>query len=267
MSAGAPRADAASRSDGEPRSGRSQTMVGLETTRRGDVVELLLPGGRDARLTPDLHGELHAAASEIDLDETVRAVLLRSRGPDFCRGATQPATRPDGIAAIASLRAPVIALVQGHALDEGLELALACDLRLVTADAKLGLTQVGAGRVPVHGGTQRLPRIVGYARALQMILLAQVVGGARAVALGLAMRSVPRARLGAEGRKLAAAVAARGPIAQRLGKEALRAAGDLPLAEGLRLEGDLYVLLQSTRDRDEGIASFRERRQPRFRGA
>jgi enoyl-CoA hydratase/carnithine racemase len=225
-----------------------------------------LPGGRAARFTPDLHGELHAAAVEIDLDESVRAVLVRSRGPDFCRGATEPAAHPDGIAAVAGLRAPVIALVQGRALDEGLELALACDLRLVSADAKLGLTQVGTGRLPVHGGSQRLPRVVGYARALQMILLAETVGATRAVALGLAARSVARARLAVEGRKLADAVAARGPIAQRLGKEALRAAGDLPLAEGLRLEGDLYVLLQSTRDRDEGIASFRERRRPRYRG-
>jgi enoyl-CoA hydratase/carnithine racemase len=241
-------------------------MAGLETARRGDVVELVLPGGRGALLTADLHGELRAAAADVDLDESVRVVLLRSRGSDFCRGAHEPSLNPDGIAAIADLRAPVIALVQGRALDEGLELALACDLRLVSTDARLGLTQVGAGRMPLHGGTQRLPRVVGYSRALQMILLAEAIGAARAVALGLAMRTVARTRLTSEGRKLAAAVAARGPLAQRLGKEALRAAGDLPLAEGLRLEGDLYVLLQSTRDRREGIASFRERRRPRYQG-
>lgn len=241
-------------------------MAELGIARRGDVVELVLPGRRDARLTPDLDAELHEAAAEIDVDETVRAVVLRSRGPDFCTGATESEGAPDGIAAVASLRAPVIALVSGRALDEGLELALACDLRIAAADARLGLTQVGAGRMPTHGGTQRLPRVVGYGRALQMILLAETIGAPRAVRLGLAMRSVPRGRLVAEGRKLATVVADRGPIAQRLGKEALRAAGDLPLAEGLRLEGDLYVLLQSTRDRHEGIASFRERRKPRYRG-
>jgi enoyl-CoA hydratase/carnithine racemase len=99
-----------------------------------------------------------------------------------------------------------------------------------------------------------------------MILLGETVGARRACAIGLVNRVAPGPRLRAEGRQLADRLAARGPIAQRLGKEALRAAHDLPLAEGLRLEGDLYVLLQTTSDRDEGIASFRARRRPRFRG-
>jgi enoyl-CoA hydratase/carnithine racemase len=213
-----------------------------------------------------VHAELAAAADEVDHDEAVRAVVLSARGRDFCCGGVASAAGVDGIAAVASIRAPVIALVQGRVLDEGFELALACDLRIVSTDARLGLTQLADGRLPVHGGTQRLSRVVGYAHALHMILLGETVGARRAVGLGLAVRAVERARLAAEGRRLADAVAERGPIAQRLGKEALRAAGDLPLAEGLRLEGDLYVLLQSTRDRDEGIASFRERRRPRFRG-
>jgi len=235
----------------------------LGVARRGAVVELILPG---AQLTPELHAELEGAVDEIDHDEGVRAVLLSARGRDFCRGEGEGTAAADGVAAVASLRVPVIALVQGRALDVGLELALACDLRILSADARLGLTQLVAGRLPTHGGTQRLPRLVGHARALHMILLAETIDARRAGTLGLATRVVERARLRAEGRKLADAIAERGPIAQRLGKEALRAAGDLTLAEGLRLEGDLYVLLQSTRDRDEGIASFRTRRRPRFRG-
>jgi enoyl-CoA hydratase/carnithine racemase len=232
---------------------------------RDGVVELALPA--TGAFTPALHGDLAAAAEEIDHDEGVRVVVLSARGRDFCRGGAGASGSPDGVAAVAALRAPVIALVQGRALDEGLELALACDLRILSTDARLGLTQLAAGRVPTHGGTQRLPRVIGYAHALHLILLAETIVARRAVALGLAVRAVERTRLGAEGAKLAQAIAERGPIAQRLGKEALRRAGDLPLGEGLRLEGDLYVLLQSTSDRDEGIASFRERRRPRFRGA
>jgi enoyl-CoA hydratase/carnithine racemase len=238
---------------------------GLEVGRRGAVVELTLPGG-PGLLTPALDAELAAAAAEVDHDDEARVVVLAARGRDFCRGEAEEAAGPDGIAAIASLRIPVIALVRGRALDAGLELALACDLRIVAADARLGLTQLAAGRLPRRGGTQRLPRLIGYPHALHMILLAETIGARRACALGLATRVVERERLRREGARLADAIAERGPIAQRLGKEALRAAHDLPLAEGLRLEGDLYVLLQSTRDRDEGIASFRERRAPRFRG-
>lgn len=240
-------------------------MAALSVVRREGVVELRLPGG-GAWLTPTLHQELEAAAHTIDLDESVRVVLLSSEGADFCRGERAPCAASDGVAAIASLRVPVVALVQGRALDEGLELALAADLRLASPEARFGLTQLAAGRLPCHGGTQRLPRIVGSAQALRMLLLAEVLSARRAVSMGLALRTVARPRLRAAGRRLAGEIAARGPIAQRLGKEALRAAGDLPLGEWLRLEGDLYVLLQSTRDRLEGIASFRARRRPRFSG-
>ena len=99
-----------------------------------------------------------------------------------------------------------------------------------------------------------------------MLLLAEAVTARRAAALGLVHEVVPGRTLARRGDELAAALAARAPIALRLAKEALRAAHDLPLAEGLRLEGDLYVLLQTTRDRDEGIASFRGKRAPRFTG-
>jgi enoyl-CoA hydratase/carnithine racemase len=128
------------------------------------------------------------------------------------------------------------------------------------------LTQVARGRLPGRGGTQRLPRLVGTARAMRMMLLAEVVGARAALAVGLVHEMIPARRLRAAGRSLARALATRGPIALRLAKEAIRAAHDLPLAEGLRLEGDLYVLLQSTRDRDEGVRSFREKRMPKFSG-
>lgn len=241
--------------------------VAVERTA-GGVATVTFEG---PRLDPDLEAELAGAAEEIDADESVRVAVLRSRGRDFCRGSTPGAAAEagagsDAVAAVAALRVPVIALLQGRVLDEGLELALACDFRLASEGARLGLTQARLGRLPRRGGTQRLPRLVGSAVALRMILLGEEASARRAVALGLATRVVAPRRLRSEGRLLAERLAARGPIALRLCKEALRAAHDLPLAEGLRLEGDLYVLLQTTRDRAEGIASFRERRRPVFRG-
>ncbi|MFN8598969.1 MAG: enoyl-CoA hydratase-related protein [Candidatus Binatia bacterium] len=222
----------------------------------------------DAGLVPELHAALAEAAGAIDLDDDVRVVVLRARGRAFCRGAagTRPDGVPDGVAAIANLRVPVVALVQGEALDEGLELALACDLRVAASAARFGLAQLDDGRLPSHGGTQRLPRIVGKGRALAMLLLGEHLTARAALDAGLVQQVCPAGELWGRGAGLAAQMASRAPIAQRLAKEALRAASDLPLAEGLRFEGDLYVLLQSTADRDEGIASFRERRKPVFRG-
>ncbi|MEW6269966.1 MAG: enoyl-CoA hydratase-related protein [Thermodesulfobacteriota bacterium] len=241
----------------------------VEVAREGAVCSLTLVGGADGPcLTPELHAELAGAAAEIDLDEDVRVVVLRARGAAFCRESDVPSSPAgavaDGIAAVAALRVPVVCLLQGDALDAGLELALACDLRLAAPRARLGLTQIARGTLPRHGGTQRLPRVVGAARALHMLLLAEPVASTRALQIGLVHRLVPSRSLFAEGARLASRLAERGPIAQRLAKEAMLAAFDLPLAEGLRLEGDLYVLLQATHDRDEGIASFREKRRPRF---
>jgi len=243
----------------------------VQVERSGPIVFLRLGRpGSTVELSARLHAELCGAVDELEHDEGVRAVVLASRGRSFCdgdgEGAPPSGSLTDGVAAVARLRVPVIALLHGEVLDAGLELALACDLRVAAASARLGLTQVSRGALPVRGGTQRLPRIVGRAHALRMLLLSELVGAAEAKALGLVHEVVASRDLARAGRRLAERVSARGPIAQRFAKEALAAASDLPLAEGLRLEGDLYVLLQSTRDRDEGIASFRGKRAPLFTG-
>lgn len=239
----------------------------LDVARAHGVVTLTIRAG-DEGLSFALHAALAEAAAAIDLDDDTRVVVLRARGRAFCRGgaATDAAGVPDGVAAIAALRVPVLALLQGDATDEGFELALACDLRVAAPTARLGTTQLAAGRLPRHGGTQRLPRLVGKGRALAMLLTGERMTARAARDAGLVARVCPAGELWRSGARLAAEMASRAPIAQRLAKEALHAASDLPLAEGLRLEGDLYVLLQSTADRDEGIASFRERRRPVFRG-
>lgn len=235
----------------------------LLVSRKSGVVTLEL-AEPSARLTGDVHAALSSAAAAIDLDDEVRAVVLRGTGKAFCCGAEPSEDKPDGIAAIASLRVPVIAALHGEVLDEGLELAMACDLRVAAQGARLGLTQLLRGELPSHGGTQRLPRLVGPGAAMRLLLLGEKVTSRRALAIGLVSEVVERRSLRSAAQRLARALATRGPAALRLGKEAIHAASDLPLSEGLRLEGDLYVLLQTSEDRDEGIASFHERRRPRF---
>ncbi len=235
--------------------------------RSADVVTLSLRLVGE-RLDARAHTELVRACEEIDLDDEIRAAVIRSNGRAFCRGDDPSVSvdTADGIAAVGRLRVPCVALLSGDALDAGLELALACDLRLAASGVKLGLTQVGQGALPTHGGTQRLPRIVGPARAAGMILLGERWSARRAREAGLLQAVCARDRLAREGARWVREIAVRAPVAQRFAKEALRAAGDLPLDQGLRLEGDLYVLLQTTRDRQEGIASFLERRRPHFDG-
>lgn len=239
----------------------------LAVTRAGHTrtFRLQLAGGR---LDTAAHAALAAACEEVDLDDEVRAVVLHGGREAFCLGDAEEVRvdSVDGIAALGALRVPTLAVVGGDALDAGLELALACDLRIAASGVRLGLTQASAGRVPFHGGTQRLPRAVGGARAARMLLLAEMWTAREAERAGLVQAVVPRVDLSKEVRRVVKKLGARAPIAQRLAKETLRAAADLPLSEGLRLEGDLYVLLHTTRDRDEGIASFREKRAPVFRG-
>jgi enoyl-CoA hydratase/carnithine racemase len=248
------------------RAARQRADGSLEMRRDGAIVSLTLPAA--ARLTSSVHAALRDASSAIDLDEDIRAVVLRACGDSFCVGEEDGACAAgaDGVAAIAALRVPVVAVLHGETLDCGLELALACDLRIAADGSRIGLTQVARGELPHHGGTQRLPRVVGRGRALNMLLLAETLTAREALAVGLVDQVVPRRGLARAASRLAATLAERAPIAQRLAKEALRAANDLPLLEGLRLEGDLYVLLQSTLDRDAGIASFRVRRKPQFTG-
>ena len=216
-------------------------------------------------LDADMHADLLAAVEEIQLSDDIRVVVLRSRGRNFCEGSVSDGPH-DGIAALATLRVPVIASLQGKVFDEGLELALACDLRFAASGARLGMTQLSRGILPSHGGTQRLPRLIGRGRATRMVLLSEVLSARQAEKSGLIHQVEEGAQLNRKVMAVARSMATRSPVAQKLAKEALLASGDLPLAEGLRLEGDLYVLSQSTADRDEGLASFREKRRPKFIG-
>jgi enoyl-CoA hydratase len=161
---------------------------------------------------------------------------------------------------------PIIAAIRGYALGGGLELALACDIRIASEDAQLGLTEVDLAIIPGGGGTQRLPRLVGRGRALEMILTGARIDAREAWRIGLVERVVPATDVLAAARELARTLAEKAPVALRYAKEAIVKGLELPLADGLRLENDLATLLRTTEDRVEGAKAFLEKRKPRFTG-
>jgi enoyl-CoA hydratase len=167
---------------------------------------------------------------------------------------------------IAKLDQPVIAAMDGDAIGQGLELALACDIRIAAEKARFGLPQIKSGMIPLNGGTQRLPRLVGRGKALEMILTGEMIDAQEAYRIGLVNKIVPPDKLMKETMDVAQEMASKGPIALRYAKEAIYKGMDMTLEQGLRLEADLYCLLHSTRDRTEGIEAFREKRTPRFEG-
>ena len=161
---------------------------------------------------------------------------------------------------------PIIGAIRGYALGGGLELALACDIRIAGEDAQLGLTEVNLAIIPGGGGTQRLPRLIGRGRALEMILTGARIDAREAWRIGLVERVVPAADVLAAARELARTLAEKAPVALRYAKEAVVKGLELPLADGLRLENDLAALLRTTEDRVEGAKAFLEKRKPRFTG-
>src|SRR5262249_48783135 len=143
---------------------------------------------------------------------------------------------------------------------------LACDIRIASTGAVLGVPELGRGWMPAGGVAPRLARMIGVARTLDVVLLGRRLPARTAAEWGLVSVVVPAARLEKTGAEAGRGPGARGPLALRLAKEAVVKALDLPLADGIRLEEDLYVLLQTTEDRREGVRAFLERRRPRFAG-
>jgi enoyl-CoA hydratase/carnithine racemase len=161
---------------------------------------------------------------------------------------------------------PVIAAIRGFALGGGLELALACDIRIAGEDSQLGLTEVNLAIIPGGGGTQRLPRLVGRGKALEMILTGARIDAREALRIGLVERVVPATEVLSSAQALARTLAEKAPVALRYAKEAVVKGLGLPLEDGLRLENDLATLLRTTDDRVEGAKAFLEKRKPRFTG-
>ncbi|MDH3471041.1 MAG: enoyl-CoA hydratase-related protein [Acidimicrobiia bacterium] len=167
---------------------------------------------------------------------------------------------------LALLPIPTIAAIQADALGGGLELALCCDLRVADERSKLGLPEVRLGVMPGSGGTQRLPRVVGIAKAKELILMGEIISAAEAAEIGLVNRVVPEGRALDEAMAMAETIAARGPFAVREAKRALDMAGDVTLDEGLAGELAASERIFSSQDMLEGAKAFFEKRPPRFSG-
>jgi enoyl-CoA hydratase len=226
-------------------------------------------------------GELGAAMDELQARNDVRGIFLTgagskafvagadiaelsSQGPLDARARAQRGQRV--FEAFARSPKPVIALINGFALGGGCELALACHIRIAADTARLGLPETKLGIGPGYGGTQRLPRLVGQGRALELILTGEMIDAAEAFRIGLVNKVVPAAELRVAGEAMMGQILARGPLAVALCLEAVRRGLEMSLAEGLAVEANHFGLLAATEDMKEGMAAFLEKRTPAFRG-
>lgn len=224
--------------------------------------------------------EIIEACREIRGDGEVRAVILTGAGRAFSvgRDLKEPFER-QAIAndrqiraeekdaeAVANLDKPVIAAINGFALGGGCELCLACDIRIAAEGARIGLPEVTRALMPGSGGTQRLARLVGKGRALEMLMTGEPVTAEEAFRIGLVNKVVPADQLIEEARRMAQKIAANGPVALRFIKEAVNRGFELSLEDGLRLETDLSLMLRTTEDFEEGRKAFVEKRKPAFKG-
>ncbi|MFN2532550.1 MAG: enoyl-CoA hydratase/isomerase family protein [Pyrinomonadaceae bacterium] len=168
--------------------------------------------------------------------------------------------------AIDSFPKPVIAMINGYCLGGGCELALACDIRIASEKASFGQPEINLGIIPGGGGTQRLTRLVGEGKAMELILTGEIIDANTAFVIGLVNHVVPAEQLRTKTMELANRIADKGPVALRLAKEAVKLASRSSLDEGLRREVDLFALCFSTEDKDEGVSAFLEKRKPEFKG-
>lgn len=218
--------------------------------------------------------DLRDACESVGSDDTVRVVLLASEGDDFCSGwdaslltGEGPGLGVDPFGCLAELPRPVVCAMRGRALSAGLELALTCDVRIAEEGATFGVPEVAQGRLPMGGGTQRLSRLVGRGKALEMILSGEPIDAAEALRVGLVSRVAAKGKLIDEANAVAGRIAERGPLAVRYAKEAMSRGRDMTLEQALRYETDLTVILQTTEDRAEGVRAFLEKRAPEFKGS
>jgi len=244
------------------------------------TITLNRPGVHNA-MNERMREELTACFGELAQSAEARAIVVTGAGERaFSAGADirefvtpqvavkfrDARRRVDFRAAMDRCGQPIIAAINGFALGGGLELALACDIRIAGEGSLLGLTEVNLAIIPGGGGTQRLPRLVGRGKALEMILTGARIDAREALRIGLVERVVPTAEVHAAAQALARTLAERAPIAMRYAKEAVVKGLGMSLEDGLRLENDLATLLRTTEDRIEGAKAFLEKRKPRFTG-
>jgi enoyl-CoA hydratase/carnithine racemase len=247
-------------------------LVAIVTINRPNVLNAL------DRLTID---SLRRAMLDFKHDDSVRAIIVTGTGDrSFVAGAditelavqTPTAGREHALTGqhvfdvIENLGKPVIAAINGFALGGGCELAMACTVRIAADTAKIGQPEIALGLIPGYAATQRLPRLIGKGRAMEMILTGTSIAADEALRIGLVTRVVPAAELMAEARKLAAQLARSAPIAMRYIINAVNKGPEMPFAEACQYEATLFGLVASTDDMREGTAAFLEKRKPEFKG-
>jgi enoyl-CoA hydratase/carnithine racemase len=250
--------------------------------RRGAVawVTLNRPGAMNA-INADMRRDLPVAMRAAQADLESRVIVVHGAGERaFCVGADvkefravdspveyrESRVHDHWIAPFDEATKPIVCAIHGWCLGGGLEIALACDLRIAAEGAQIGLPELSHGTITGCGTTSRLPRVVGVGRALDIMLTGERMTAAEAHRIGLVTRLVPDDKLLAEAARVAELIASRAPLAVRYAKEALRNSFDLEFNAGFRRELDLMTHLLQTEDRIEAGAAFREKRKPVFKG-
>jgi enoyl-CoA hydratase/carnithine racemase len=254
-------------------------MTEVRTERREAVgiVTLDRPEKRNA-LSPALMEELATAVAAYDTDGDVRCIVIAGSDEVFAAGADIKAMSERSFQDVierstirfwhqlAACRTPLIAAVSGFALGGGCELALLCDMIVASETAEFGQPEITLGIIPGGGGTQRLARVIGKQRTMDLVLTGRRIGAEDALALGFVNRVAPKDKWLDEALDLAAVVARRPPLAVKIAKQAVLAAEEMPLAGALDHERRLYELTMASEDRVEGMRAFLEKRKPEFRG-
>ena len=251
----------------------------IESTRDGHVALLRIdrPEARNA-LSPEAMEELATELERLDPDPEVRCVVVAGSEKVFAAGADIKAMAERSFAEalrhpaasfwrrLAAIKTPTVAAVSGYALGGGCELALACDMIVAAEGATFGQPEIDLGIIPGGGGTQRLARVLGKQRAMELVLTGRRFGAAEALELGLVNRVAPDDEWLDAALALAREVAEKPPIASRLAKQAVLVAEETALSPGLENERRLYELAMATEDRVEGMRAFLEKRDPKFEG-
>jgi len=258
---------------------KSYETILLDRRDRVAVITINRPEKRNA-LNIQTRAEGAAALDELRADDSVRVVIFTGAGDkafiagaDIAEFAERTAISQREIMlerglfnAVDTFPKPIIAMVNGYCLGGGCEVALACDIRVASEKASFGQPEINLGIIPGGGGTQRLTRLVGEGKAMEMILTGEIIDAHTAFSLGLVNHVVPADQLEAKTMEIANRIADKSPIALRLAKEAIRLASRSNLDEGLRREVDLFALCFSSEDKDEGVKAFLEKRKAEFKG-
>jgi len=242
------------------------------------VITLNRPEALNA-LNARMVSELTEALSGLAKDDSIRCLVLTGSEKAFCAGAdiremadrsAVDMVRTEHFHALWEMAGrypkPMIAALSGYALGGGFELAMCCDIILAAEGTKIGLPEINIGVMPGGGGTQRLIRAVGKYRAMEMILTGSNITAEEAASLGLVNRVVPAGQHLQEARKIALVIVSKGPVAVKLAKAAVKRAEEGGLSEGLEYERQLFYLTFATKDKEEGMKAFLEKRRPEFRG-